>query len=70
MDVSVIIPSHNAAETLPHQLRALAQQKTTVVYEVIVADNGSTDSTFQLVKEMASTYPVPLRYADASTRGG
>ncbi len=44
-DVSVIVPAHQAAKTLPACLRSLERQRCTVSYEVIVVDDGSTDGT-------------------------
>lgn len=41
--VTVVIPCRNAVTTLPAQLAALARQDVTVPFEVVLADNGSTD---------------------------
>jgi glycosyltransferase involved in cell wall biosynthesis len=43
--ISVIIPVRNRAELIGHQLDALAKQTTTIPFEVVVVDNGSTDAT-------------------------
>jgi glycosyltransferase involved in cell wall biosynthesis len=45
LELSVIIPCHNEAATLPHQLDALARQSWDGTWEVIVVDNASTDDT-------------------------
>jgi glycosyltransferase involved in cell wall biosynthesis len=42
---SVIVPARNAAPTLGATLAALAAQRTTAEFEVIVVDDGSTDDT-------------------------
>lgn len=68
--VSVIIPALNAADTLPSQLSALAAQTYDQAWEVLVADNGSSDSTKELVEQTAAHFPVPLRLVDASQRRG
>ncbi|WP_432547364.1 glycosyltransferase [Kineococcus sp. SYSU DK004] len=68
-DVSVVIPTRNGARTLPVQLDALARQRTSRRFEVIVADNGSTDGTRELVEEYAREHPW-LRWVDASARTG
>src|SRR3989304_8511405 len=44
MNVSVIIPAHNAANTLTETLESLCAQ-TFKNWEVIVVDNGSNDGT-------------------------
>jgi glycosyltransferase involved in cell wall biosynthesis len=45
MIASVVLPVRNMAATIDGQLRALAQQQSTVEWELIVVDNGSTDAT-------------------------
>lgn len=52
-EVSVIICALNAASTLPRQLKALEQQDTDLVYEVVLVDNGSTDGTRELMEDWA-----------------
>ena len=45
MDVSVIVPARDAADTLDAALTALAAQRGAGSYEVVVVDDGSTDAT-------------------------
>ena len=52
--LSVIIPAHNNAYSLPTVLDALAQQNTATHVEVIVIDDASTDDTSTII----STHPV------------
>lgn len=67
MDVSVVIPVLNGADTIDLQLRALRAQDFEGEYEVIVADNGSTDGTRDIVH--AHVGPgSPVRLADASLK--
>lgn len=68
-EVSVVIPALDAARTLPLQLEALARQRTGRRYEVLVADNGSSDGTADVVREFAGRVPG-LRLVDASRRKG
>jgi glycosyltransferase involved in cell wall biosynthesis len=51
MKLSVIIPCHNAAETIATQLEALASQRWSEPWEIIVVDNGSTDQTQAIVQQ-------------------
>ena len=68
--VSVVIPTYNAASLLPLQLEALANQTTGVPFEVLVADNGSTDDLASVIESWQSRAPYPLRRIDASERRG
>lgn len=68
--VSVVIPVLNGERVLPTQLDALRSQDSVVPWEVIVADNGSTDRTAEVVSRAAQDFPVPLRLVDASSRRG
>jgi len=52
-DVAVVIPCHNAADTIGPQLKALACQQLNGKMQVVVADNGSTDETATVVKRYA-----------------
>lgn len=49
-DVSVIIPAHNAEETILRALHSIATQ-TVRAREIIVIDDGSTDRTASLVEQ-------------------
>jgi glycosyltransferase involved in cell wall biosynthesis len=67
--ISVIIPVRNGADTLAEQLDALAGQTYTGEWEVVVADNGSTDGTPELARRWADRLPS-LSVLDASERPG
>jgi GT2 family glycosyltransferase len=62
--VSVIIPTHNRAPRLLQTLDAVIAQKTpaSLIWEILVVDNRSTDGTRALVRAMAVQAPVPIRY--------
>jgi glycosyltransferase involved in cell wall biosynthesis len=67
--ISVIIPVHNGADTIAEQLAALASQTYAGEWEVILADNGSTDGTKKIAELWASRLPR-LLIIDASERAG
>ncbi|WP_454065151.1 glycosyltransferase family 2 protein [Candidatus Nitrospira salsa] len=48
--LSVIIPCLNAEATLGQQLNALASQQWSEPWELIIADNGSLDSSMEIVR--------------------
>ena len=63
------MPVLNGAATIGDQLRALAGQVVDAPFEVVVADNGSTDGTRAVVERHAPDVPG-LRLVDASRRRG
>ncbi|WP_115297382.1 glycosyltransferase family 2 protein [Dermacoccus nishinomiyaensis] len=69
-DLSVIICVLNGAHVIRQQLDALRAQRSRIRWEVIVADNGSTDDTRDVVEGIARNFPVPLRVIDASAKKG
>jgi glycosyltransferase involved in cell wall biosynthesis len=66
--VSVVVPVLDAAETLGAQLDALSQQDHDGDWEVIVADNGSTDGSREVAKSRLKELPNG-RLIDASQQG-
>jgi cellulose synthase/poly-beta-1,6-N-acetylglucosamine synthase-like glycosyltransferase len=53
--LSVVVPAHNAEDTLGEQLHALLSQDWTPGFEVLVVDNVSADGTAELVRGRAQT---------------
>ncbi|WP_185173399.1 glycosyltransferase family 2 protein [Rothia nasimurium] len=66
---SVVIPVFNGLSTLPLQIEALEKQKTLAPFEIIVADNGSTDGLKEWIKEKQIQL-LNLKYVDASATKG
>jgi glycosyltransferase involved in cell wall biosynthesis len=69
MDLSVIVPCFNAADTIATQLEALAKQQCSSPWEIIVADNGSTDDTVAIIKQYQQKI-TNLRFIEASSVKG
>ena len=67
--ISVIVPVRNGMPWLEQQLRALSEQQCHEPWEVIVADNGSTDESRLVVQEWASGSHM-IRLVDASKAKG
>lgn len=53
LEISVVIPCRNGAPFIRKQLDALLAQRTDASFEVVVADNGSTDDTADIVRSYA-----------------
>jgi glycosyltransferase involved in cell wall biosynthesis len=69
MKLSVIIPCYNAADTIGEQLEALSYQQWNETWEVIVADNNSTDHSIEVVKKYQAKIKN-LYIVDASEKKG
>jgi len=69
MKLSVVIPCYNAEATLGEQLDALAEQRWDEPWEIVLADNRSTDGSLAIAESYASRLPN-LRVVDASLRQG
>lgn len=54
--ISIVIPSYNKAQYIGKTLDSILRQNYSN-YEIIVQDGGSTDGTFETVKEYAIKYP-------------
>src|SRR5215210_5003152 len=67
--LTVVIPALDAADDIAGQLDALAAQEWDEPWEVVVADNGSTDGTRAVVGRYADRLPA-LRVVDASQPAG
>ena len=65
---SVVIPARNAARFLPEQLASLTRQTYEGSWEVVVADNGSTDGTVEIARAWSDHLPK-LRITEAAARG-
>lgn len=68
--MSVIIPVRNGRALLHTQLAALAAQDYKGEFEVVIADNGSTDGTTESLADSPSQYQLDLRIVDASQGPG
>ena len=59
VDVSVVLATRDRAESLNRTLNALAEQETgSLTWEVIVVDNGSSDSTATVIEHASKVLPV------------
>jgi glycosyltransferase involved in cell wall biosynthesis len=67
--LSVIIACFNGGRTLVEQLDALAGQKWRQEWEVIIADNGSTDNSRQIAESFKARLPNLLVVDAGSKRG-
>jgi glycosyltransferase involved in cell wall biosynthesis len=59
--VTVMVSTYNWKEALALAVQSIARQ-TRLPDEVIVVDDGSREDTAELLRELAKTFPVPLRH--------
>ncbi len=62
MEISVIVATYNQEATLPRTLDSILSQKCSVPYEILIADDCSTDSTEVVGRRYAEKYPDKVRY--------
>lgn len=58
MDISVVVPLYNEAESLPELVAWIDRvaQANDLAYEVIMVDDGSTDSSWAVIEELRTQY--------------
>jgi glycosyltransferase involved in cell wall biosynthesis len=66
---SVVIPTYNAEAFLDAELEALARQTHPEPFEIVIADNGSTDRSGEVARAWRDRLPS-LRTVDASRARG
>ena len=57
MNIGIVIPAYNEAESIGTTLHSLLNQ-TYLPSQIIVVDDGSTDNTAEVVNHIASKYPI------------
>jgi glycosyltransferase involved in cell wall biosynthesis len=68
--VSVVIPTYNSHAILPHCLRSLFNQTASPdTYELVVIDDGSTDPTPEVIRNLTKEAPCHLRYVQLEHSG-
>lgn len=68
INISVIIPSYNAEKTVIQALKGL-ENETRKDFEVVVVDDGSTDSSFELVKSYKNKSELSIRLIKQQNAG-
>ena len=60
MDISVIVPLYNEAESLPELSAWIARvmKENSFSYEVLMVDDGSTDGSWDVIKGLSAADPA------------
>ncbi|PIE53027.1 glycosyltransferase [Candidatus Fermentibacteria bacterium] len=56
--VTVVIPAYNEAESLSELFREISRALQDLNWNAVVIDDGSTDTTWQIITELAEKYPL------------
>ncbi|HLO81803.1 MAG TPA: glycosyltransferase family 2 protein [Chitinophagaceae bacterium] len=68
--ISVIIPTYNRANYIGHTIDSFLNQKTDHPFEILVADNNSSDNTEEIVRQKQfSSHRVPVIYLKEPKQG-
>lgn len=67
--ITVAICSYNSAHHLPILLDKLANQESSLPFEILLVDNNSTDNTADVVKQFSETSNIPIRYVLETEQG-
>lgn len=60
-DLTIIMPTYNKAQYVAEALDSVFSQQTSYSYEVVVADDCSTDGTLDIVERYAMSHPGVIR---------
>ncbi|MFM1869888.1 MAG: hypothetical protein RLY99_632 [Pseudomonadota bacterium] len=66
--ISVLLATYNWPEALSLCLQALREQ-TNQDFEIIICDDGSTDTTTKLISKFQEDFPVPLKHLWQEDKG-
>lgn len=69
-EISVVICVYNGEYVIEQQLRALAEQDVPFTWDVVIAENRSTDRTAAILEEIAANFPVPITIVRAHAKQG
>ncbi len=56
--VSIIIPAYNVKEVILPTIESCLKQDLSILHEIIIVDDHSTDNTWEIVNEVAKDYPI------------
>ncbi len=63
--ISIVVPTYNRADMIGETIRSLQQQQHYTDYEIIVVDDGSTDNTEEVVRQLADARTTYYRKENA-----
>lgn len=69
--LSIIIPARNEAENLEDCISEICKELEyhSIIYEILVVDDGSTDSTFDIIEKISKSLPSVLCIRNVGENG-
>ena len=68
-DLSIIVPAYNAEKTIAKCVESVIEQETKYDYELIIVNDGSTDSTQSLLENICDEHLVLIRQENKGFSG-
>ncbi len=68
--LSIIIPCYNSEKTLTQAVESIFRQAISIPFEVVMVDDGSSDSTPEILKQLAGQHPETKIVFHSENRGG
>lgn len=65
-DLTIIIPSYNRGKYIRECLDSIFMQETSYSYQIIIADDHSTDNSVEIIKEYQAKYPNKITLLESS----
>ena len=69
MKLSVLLFSYNQQKFITEAINSILSQKTNFEFQLIIADDGSTDATVEIIKRFEKEYPTKIVFLDSHKRG-
>jgi dolichol-phosphate mannosyltransferase len=59
--ISVVVPVHNEAENIPPLIAAISAALAGIEHEIVYVDDGSTDASPRILRDIAASLPTLIR---------
>lgn len=65
-DLTIIMPSYNKGKYIREALDSIFMQETSYSYQIIIADDHSTDNSVEIIKEYQAKYPNKITFLESN----
>lgn len=66
LDLSIIVPAYNAEKTIEDCVKSVINQQTSIDYELLIINDGSTDNTQEIIERIKDSH---VRVINQNNRG-